>query len=400
MKILKKLFVFLIPPAAIFLTIFLVSFLKGPGEKKKHEIGFVDLDTIISVTVYDIDQSSFNDLAAKIKKIISSIDTTFSAHRIDSELHWINRYFLRKSVSLNLDNEPEYINISPDLAALVLKSFGFMDKSNSAFSPFLFPLTRLWNIKNRGVQKEKSQRSPLPEEKDIAETLGFCSPGNSEIINSSKRTNSSEKCPDSSEKHANSLENNNSSDREESLLIHLDRFRQLDLGGLAKGLAIDRAAMEIENRGYSGIINIGGDLRCVGLPGPDRWRIGIRDRSGRGLCGVVTMEASAVATSGDYERYFEHQGKRYHHILDINTGYPAQGTASVTIGADNAVTADAAATAAFAAGADRAVETAFRLGAKWIILIDSKGVLKGPVINDNLMNQSLLPEFEFYEGSK
>jgi thiamine biosynthesis lipoprotein len=126
-----------------------------------------------------------------------------------------------------------------------------------------------------------------------------------------------------------------------------------DVGGIAKGLAVDRAAAKIRSLGFrSAIINAGGDLALVGRrPDGKPWRIAIRHpRRNGGFMGYLDLEDVSVATSGDYEQYFFHDGKRYHHILDPSTGMPGRRSNSVTVVAPGACLSDALATALFLMG--------------------------------------------------
>jgi thiamine biosynthesis lipoprotein len=130
----------------------------------------------------------------------------------------------------------------------------------------------------------------------------------------------------------------------------------LDLGGIAKGYGVDRAARALESAGVrSALINVGGDLMALGSgPGGRAWRIGVRDPENPDeVLSVLEVEDRAVATSGDYLRGFEYEGRRYHHLLDPSTGRPTRPPfRSITIEAHSVRTADAAATAAFALGDD------------------------------------------------
>ena len=138
-----------------------------------------------------------------------------------------------------------------------------------------------------------------------------------------------------------------------------DRDAAIDLGGIAKGYAVDRAADALRRRGIArGIVNVGGDLYAIGRSEDgDPWRVGIRSPADPGgLIGTLDVADAAVATSGDYERFFEYRGRRYHHLLDPETAAPRVSAAhSVTIRASSCMDADAAATAVF--GRDRADAT-------------------------------------------
>ena len=128
----------------------------------------------------------------------------------------------------------------------------------------------------------------------------------------------------------------------------------LDLGGIAKGFGVDRAVAALRNWGVTrGLVNAGGDLYALGTsPDGGPWRVGIRDPDHPNrLKGTLEVEDAAVATSGDYQEYFEHGGVRYHHLLDPTTGAPSRrGARSVTVIARDCMTADAAATATFGMG--------------------------------------------------
>ncbi len=127
-----------------------------------------------------------------------------------------------------------------------------------------------------------------------------------------------------------------------------------DLGGVAKGYAVEEAVASLKERGIkAGIVNAGGDLRTFGSrPRRGLWKIGVQDPNDpQALAGILEVREAAVATSGDYQRYFEEGGIRYHHILDPATGYPARsGLRSTTVIAHDCATADALATAAFVLG--------------------------------------------------
>ena len=149
-----------------------------------------------------------------------------------------------------------------------------------------------------------------------------------------------------------------------------------DLGAFAKGYAIDRGIERLREFGiHNAIINAGGDLRAIGRHGDRPWRIGIRHPRQNGILASIEIDAdTSVFTSGDYERFFEVDGKRYHHIIDPRSGYPADKTISVTVIHNNAATADAAATALFVAGPDEWVEIARDMDIELVMLIDTDGV--------------------------
>lgn len=135
---------------------------------------------------------------------------------------------------------------------------------------------------------------------------------------------------------------------------------QIDLGGIAKGYASARI-MEIYREAgiMSGLVSLGGNVQALGRkPDGSLWRIGVKDPAGgEDYLGILRVEDKAVVTSGGYERYFEQDGVRYHHILDPATGYPADaGLLSVTVASGDGTLADGLSTSLFIMGRERAVQ--------------------------------------------
>lgn len=128
---------------------------------------------------------------------------------------------------------------------------------------------------------------------------------------------------------------------------------RVHLGGIGKGYAIDAAARMLRERGLRDfMIQAGGDLYVGGVKDGRRWRLGIQDPRGPGNRSFATIDLSdsTLSTSGDYERFFMKDGRRYHHIIDPSTGEPAQGCRSVTIISRSAVLADGLSTGVFLLG--------------------------------------------------
>ena len=132
----------------------------------------------------------------------------------------------------------------------------------------------------------------------------------------------------------------------------------IDLGGIAKGYGVDRAVAALREWGITdGLVNVGGDLYALGSSlDDDGWSVGIRSAEDpTRLAGSLMLRDRAVATSGDYEQYFEHGGRRYHHLLDPRTGAPRiTAVHSLTVAAASCMAADAAATAVFGCTTEQA----------------------------------------------
>ena len=131
----------------------------------------------------------------------------------------------------------------------------------------------------------------------------------------------------------------------------------IDLGGIGKGWGVDRAVQALRDWGIrDGLVNLGGDLYALGNSDDgDPWRVGIRDPDAeRGVVAEIPLSDAALATSGDYEQFFTHLGRRYHHILDPKTGEPVLTVLrSITVAHDRCTVADACATALFSVALDR-----------------------------------------------
>jgi len=152
------------------------------------------------------------------------------------------------------------------------------------------------------------------------------------------------------------------------------------LGGIGKGFAVDRAVRLLRSRGFGDfMIQSGGDMYVAGRRGDRPWRIGIRDPRGAATFAALSVTDAAISTSGDYERFFLKDGRRYHHILDPDTGQPVSSTRSVTIVARRSLFADALATGVFIAGPQAGMQLIDRLeGIEAVIVTSANDVLITP----------------------
>ena len=150
---------------------------------------------------------------------------------------------------------------------------------------------------------------------------------------------------------------------------------RMTLGGIAKGYAVDRAMGILKEHDVRcAMVNAGGDLRVLGKREQRSWRIGIVDpRAKDKLLAVIPVANTAVVTSGDYERYVEIDGVRYHHIIDPRTARPASGTMSVTVIAHSAELADGLSTGVFVLGPEKGLALVDRIREAEAVVVDDKG---------------------------
>lgn len=154
---------------------------------------------------------------------------------------------------------------------------------------------------------------------------------------------------------------------------------QIDLGGYTKGQALDRAAAYLKDEGVrNALINVGGNILALGRHGERPWRVGIQHPRKPGPIATLELgDGEAIGTSGDYQRYFEAQGKRYCHLIDPRTGYPVQGVQAATVvaapGPGAGTLSDAASKPVFISGRDGWRQAARAMGVELAMLIDKGG---------------------------
>lgn len=274
--------------------------LPAKNDKGYTKNGFY-LDTIITITLYcDDAKEQINNCF----KIAEKYDNLLSRTKENSDVSRIN------------NAHTEFVAVDNDTVDIIKQGIYYGDLSNGAFDITIGRLTSLWDIQNRTIP---------PTETEINDALGFTYK-NIEINGNNVRL---------------------LSDKE-----------MLDLGGIAKGFIADKIREYLLSQGINeGVINLGGNVVCLDKKnGKTEYNIGIQkpfDESGQPLCSVSVYNKSIV-TSGDYQRYFEYNGVKYHHILDVNTGYPVNNELdSVTIICDSSTAGDALSTIAFSYGLDK-----------------------------------------------
>ncbi len=231
-------------------------------------------------------------------------DTTSAVNSCKAVLHEIARIedlaSFHKPSPLNDVNDAAGtapVETDPELRGLIALSLTLAKQTNGAFDPTIGALTRLWNFSGPG-----EPRVPAPSE--IEHALACVGWKDVQI------------------------------DETHGTVFLPRRGMALDLGGLVKAYALDQARTILKERGVrSALVDIGGDILALGQKATSKkWRIGVKDPAKpAAIRGIVELADQFILTSGDYERFLEQGGTRYHHILDPKTGYPARGIRSVTL---------------------------------------------------------------------
>lgn len=282
--------------------------LQNPGTEDNQTEASRDIfamDTYMTVTVYGF---GAEEAAEQAEQEILRLDELLSAGKETSEVF-----------SLNQNGGG---TLSEETAYLVERSLELYEDTNGAFDIAIYPVMREWGFTTGDYN--------VPEADTIQSLLPLIDA--SQIIY-----------------------------EEENALISFEKEgMQIDLGGIAKGYTSSRIMDIFRKCGIaSGIVNLGGNVQVFGTkPDQSLWRVAIQSpKQDESFLGVLSVSDKAVITSGGYERYFEQDGKTYHHIIDPATGYPAEnGLASVTIVSADGTLADGLSTSLFIMGKEKAID--------------------------------------------
>lgn len=259
------------------------------------------MDTYMQLTAYGNEADTAINEALDL---ITSYDNKWSLGKENSEL--------------TLLNQNGSLPVSPETAKLYQYAYEMYQETNGALDPSIYPLVQLWGF--------PTQEYRIPSKEEIDTLI--------------PRVDFSQTSLDS-----------------DSLMLTLGQDMQIDFGAVAKGYTSEKIMELFRSHGIeSAMISLGGNIQCLGhKKDGTEWKIGIQNPDGGNPLGIVTTHDQALVTSGDYQRYFEDCGKKYHHILDPATGLPAdKGITSITIVCQNATRADALSTALFVMGMDEA----------------------------------------------
>jgi thiamine biosynthesis lipoprotein len=319
--------------AALLLALLLAACSKEP---LYQEQGFV-FGTRVEVSIYGADEIRARMAVASVMQEFQRLHKLLHAWQ-PSTLSALNTTFAQGKT----------INITPELADMLRDAAQLSAQSGGTFNPGIGGLVKLWGF-------HADEFTPaLPDPKRVA-TLVAAHPQMSDII-----------------LQASSSGEISASSRNRSV--------QLDLGGYAKGYALDRAVALLKQQGiHNALINIGGNIMALGSHGSRAWRVGIQHPRKPGPLATLELhDGEAIGTSGDYQRYFELGGKRYCHLIDPRSGQPATQVEAVTVltnGPRAGVLSDATSKPVFIAGPDKWLQAAQQMQLEKVMLIDTHGVV-------------------------
>ena len=307
------------------------------GAKKEYSRTDFVMDTVFQAKIYGEE-----DLTKDILDLLTRLEKKELSWRVsDSEIALVNRNSQAGEKTAVSQSFSQWTSASLDLA----------EKSNGAFDPTIGLLTRLWDIEG-----DSPVVPPASDIKTALEKGGW----NKVHLDAS------------------------------ALTLTMDDGCTLDFGAVGKGVGCDEAAACLDAASHvtGAVVSIGGSNLVYGSkPDGQAWKVAIQDPRGRtgDLMGYISLKGTNyVSTSGDYEKYFEQDGKRYHHILDPHTGYPAEsGLISVTVICDSGLLSDGLSTACFVLGKEKALDLLDQYGAEGILVDENKNITMTEGIRDS-----------------
>ena len=321
MKSKGRILKFIISVTAVVLVLCLSLFLYSREKRYDFtEKSFISMDTVVTEKIYGKNTSVF---IAPVFNIVTGLDETISRFNEESAVY-----------SLNTKGETSDKSVLQIIDGVKAVS----DDADGAFDITVGGLSDLWSIGKEGER--------IPTEKEISDAL--------ENIDYKKIR----------------IEN--------GTVYYEDGI--IDLGAVGKGFACDLIKAYLSSENAKGaVVSVGGSILAYGDYNDkgDKWSIAIRHpRSESEFLGVIRLDEGFVSTSGDYERYFEKDGKRYHHIFDARTGMPASsGLISVTVVADSGLLSDALSTACFIVGEEKGKALIEKYGASAIFVDEEMNII-------------------------
>ncbi|MCX9157406.1 FAD:protein FMN transferase [Niveibacterium sp. 24ML] len=249
-----------------------------------HEESFV-FGTRVEVTTWGVPEAQARDAVGAVLREFDRMHRSYHGWQ-PSELTAVNETIARGEVA----------TVSPELAGMLSEAQALSARGGQLFDPAIGKLIGLWGF-------HRDQFEPTSPDAAALQAVVSARPSMADLTIEGSQVRSRNKAV------------------------------QLDLGGYAKGWALDKAAELLKARGvHNALVNIGGNVLALGAKGDQPWKVGIQNpRGGGALAALPLKDGEAIGTSGDYQRFFERDGQRFCHLIDPRTGRPATQTQSLTI---------------------------------------------------------------------
>lgn len=336
----------------------------SPQEYSKTD--FV-MSTVLSEKIYGT-----KDVTQDIKEELDKLEKDQLSWRADHSVVSKINADAQKGIKTKLDS---------DMTSWVEDSLELAKRSNGAFDPTIGRLTRLWNIEGDNPKVPSKQ-----EIKNTLEDTGYTKIHLEKVesqntANTKKNVDKDIKDNTAKNKETSEDTSKNTNTNESVSSIYIGDKCTLDLGAVGKGIACDvvQDYLKKQKEVSGAVIAVGGSILLYGskADGSD-WNVAVQNPRGQDgeAMGVLSLSGTTnVSTSGDYEKYFMQDGKRYHHILDPSTGYPADsGLISVTIVSDSGLLSDGLSTACFVLGKEKGEKLLETYGAEGVFIDQNKKV--------------------------
>jgi len=284
------------------------------------------MGTAIDVELWHEDRTAGESAIDAVMAEMHRIDRAMSPHKPDSELSRINR-----------DAAAKPVPISAEMARLLSRANHFSTLSGGAFDISYAAVGCLFDYRLR----TRPNAAALAHARTLVGYRGL-------LLDMAART------------------------------VRFEREgMRIDLGGFAKGHAIDNAALILQHRGIRhAMVSAGGDSRVIGDRRGRPWTIGIRDPRRPGeMSALLPLEDTSISTSGDYERYFEADGERFHHLIDPTTGRSPRSVHSVTVLAEDGLTTEALSKCVFVLGVEKGLRLIESQRGVDAVVVDACGAL-------------------------
>ncbi len=288
------------------------------------------MGTAVKKTLFGESETTLYDVSEQIDDCLQEFENQVSVRIPDSEVSLCNKNYALEG----------FYPLSPDIVEYLQKEMDLYESSNGAFSPCIRPISELWGIEDGNTE--------VPDDEAIQQTLQHCDPICIEL-------------------------------QDGGIVFHEENMA-IDFGAAGKGIAGDKVYQLLTQSSVSGaVISIGGTVVVYGDKGNGKeWHVGIQNPRGKDgeAFGVLDVDGgNIISTSGDYEKYFEKDGKRYHHIFDPSTGYPVDnGLISVSVISKDGFLSDALSTACFVKGLKDGMAYAREQGVEAIFVTSDKKV--------------------------